>query len=111
MSSERSFDSESMARRFRGLASMGCAQDRRPMVHAVAVLRRSPVLTALLAGLLAVGACSHDGRTLAPTRPDQTTTTTGVPEIGATGDPITTFTLVTDVVEDGGELPVRFTCF
>jgi phosphatidylethanolamine-binding protein (PEBP) family uncharacterized protein len=81
------------------------------MVHAVAVRRRSPVLTALLVGLLAVAACSNDGRTLAPTRPDQTTTTTALPAIGATGDGVDALSLVTDAVDDGGELPVRFTCF
>lgn len=81
------------------------------MVHAVAVRRPSPVLTPLLVGLLAVAACSHDGRTLAPTRPDQTTTTTALPAIGATDGSTTGVSLVTDVVDDGGELPVRFTCF
>ena len=83
------------------------------MVHAVAVRRRTPVLTALpLALLLALttAACSHDGRTLAPTLPGQTTPTTTPPTLDA-ADASTQFTLVTDAVEDGGELPARFTCF
>ena len=62
MSSERSFDSESMARRFRGLASMGCAQDRRPTVQTVAVHPRRRLATAV-----AALACSSLGRRPAPT--------------------------------------------
>lgn len=86
------------------------------MVHAVAVRRRTPALTALaprlalgLALALAVAACSHDGRTLAPTLPGQTTTTTRPPTLDDSASDA--FTLVTDAVEDGGELPARFTCY
>jgi Raf kinase inhibitor-like YbhB/YbcL family protein len=81
------------------------------MVHTVAVRRRTPALTAFCAGLLLVAACSHDGRTLAPIRPGQTTTTTVVPAIGATADGSTALTLVTDAVADGGELPAKYTCY
>lgn len=80
-------------------------------MHTVAVRRRTPVLTAFFGCLLVVAACSHDGRTLAATRPGQTTTTTALPAIGAAADGSTALTLVTDVVADGGELPARFTCF
>jgi hypothetical protein len=81
------------------------------MVHTVAVRRRTPALTAFCAGLLLVAACSHDGRTLAPNRPGQTTTTSVVPAIGATADGSTALTLVTDAVADGGELPAKYTCY
>lgn len=79
------------------------------MHHTVAVRRRTTLLTALALGLL-VAACANDGRTLAPTRPGQTTTTTGVPVLGAAGDPVV-FTLASAAAADGGELPVRYTCF
>jgi Raf kinase inhibitor-like YbhB/YbcL family protein len=89
---------------------MGCAQDRRRIDHTVAVRRRSARSLALLVPLaLAAAACRHDGRTLAPTRPDQTTTTTAVPVLG-NGQASTVFSFGTDAVEDGGELPARFTC-
>jgi Raf kinase inhibitor-like YbhB/YbcL family protein len=109
MSSERSFDSESMARRFLGLASMGCAQDRRPAVQTVAVHPRRPLSVVAVAAALLLGgaACRHDGRTLAPTRPDQTTTTRAPSTLGTAP---TVFTLSSDDVAEGGVLPARFTC-
>ena len=45
------------------------------MVHTVAVRRRRALLAALAGRCLAPAACSDDGRTLAPIRPGQTTTT------------------------------------
>ena len=77
------------------------------MVHTVAVLRRPLLLLAALA--LAAGACSDDGRTLAPIRPDQTTTTTSVaPSIDEAAPPV--FSLVSPAFEDGAPIPERFTC-
>jgi Raf kinase inhibitor-like YbhB/YbcL family protein len=89
---------------------MGCAQDRRRIDHTVAVRRRSLRPLALLLPLgLAVAACSHDGRTLAPPRPDQTTTTAAAPALGS--DPASTaFAFGTTAVDDGGELPAKHTC-
>jgi Raf kinase inhibitor-like YbhB/YbcL family protein len=93
---------------------MGCAQDRSRIDHTVAVRRRRPVPPLalpplLLAALLAVGACRHDGRTLAPPSPGQTTTTRPTPVLGS-GEAATAFTFGTSAVDDGGELPVRYTC-
>jgi phosphatidylethanolamine-binding protein (PEBP) family uncharacterized protein len=85
------------------------------MHHTVAVRRlpRRPI--ALLAGLLALApalaACASDGRTLAPPRPGQTTTTTAVPVLGSSADGSTAFQLITDAVADGGELPSHYTCY
>lgn len=63
------------------------------------------VVAAASALALALGACSHDGRTLAPVGPDQTTTTDAQPTID---DGV--FALSSDAFDDGSELPARFTC-
>jgi Raf kinase inhibitor-like YbhB/YbcL family protein len=63
---------------------------------------------ALLGALLALGACSHDGRTLAPPRPDQTTTTRPAPQLGSEASSV--FAFGTTATEDGGELPAKHTC-
>jgi Raf kinase inhibitor-like YbhB/YbcL family protein len=98
-----------MARRFLGLASMGCAQDRRPAVQTVAVHPRRPLTAVAVAAVLLLGgaACSHDGRTLAPIRPGQTTTTRAAAAVVTAP---TVFTLSSDDVAGGGVLPDRFTC-
>jgi Raf kinase inhibitor-like YbhB/YbcL family protein len=92
---------------------MGCAQDTSPIDHTVAVRRRPtrPIALALvvLASLLVAAACSHDGRTLAPPRPGQTTTTRPAPVLGS-GEGSTVFSFGTSAVEDGGELPAKYTC-
>ena len=81
------------------------------MDHTVAVRRhlRRPAVLAL--GLLALTACADDGRTLAPPRPDQTTTTTSAPVLGTAVDGSTAFELISDAAPDGGELPATYTCF
>jgi len=61
-----------------------------------------------VAAAVLVGACSDDGRTLAPVRSDQTTTTDAQPTIDDGVDDL--FTLSSDAFEDGGDLPARFTC-
>jgi phosphatidylethanolamine-binding protein (PEBP) family uncharacterized protein len=66
------------------------------------------LVTVSLAASLLLGACSDDGRSLAPVRPDQTTTTEAPPTIDDGVDDI--FALGSDAFEDGGDLPVRFTC-
>lgn len=80
------------------------------MHHTVAVQRRTTLLTAPVVGLLLLAACADDGRTLAPTRPGQTTTTTAPAVVGPNEDE-GQLRLTTDAVADGGELPLRFTCF
>jgi phosphatidylethanolamine-binding protein (PEBP) family uncharacterized protein len=85
------------------------------MHHTVAVRRIPRRPMALLVGPLAVSlaltACSDDGRTLAPPRPDQTTTTVPAPILGASADGSTAFELVLDGVPDGGELPAVHGCY
>jgi Raf kinase inhibitor-like YbhB/YbcL family protein len=80
------------------------------VVHTVAVIPRRRAAAVALALLLgtSTAACAHDGRTLAPTRPDQTTTTKAV-GTGPTGAP-SVFTLSSAAVVDGAELPQRYTC-
>jgi Raf kinase inhibitor-like YbhB/YbcL family protein len=72
------------------------------------VLRRlfpaAPIVVALV---LATTACSSDGRTLAPIKPGQTTTTQAT-TLASTAP--TVFTLSSDDVIDGGVLPDKFTC-
>src|SRR3546814_8608752 len=86
MSSERSFDSDSMARRLRGLASIGSLEDRRlagrwhhrsaAVVHTVGVPRSARFLAAVVLVLSAAAACSSDdGRELPPPDPATTTST------------------------------------
>jgi Raf kinase inhibitor-like YbhB/YbcL family protein len=71
------------------------------------VIRRTLPLLAALA-LLGTG-CSDDGRTLAPVRPGQTTTTTTVPpSIGDAAPEV--FSLVSGAFDDGATIPERFTC-
>jgi len=55
-----------------------------------------------------LGACSDDGRTLAPVRPDQTTTTEAPPVLD--GAALGVFALTSPLFEDGAELPERYTC-
>jgi Raf kinase inhibitor-like YbhB/YbcL family protein len=88
---------------------MGCAQDRRPAVQTVAVHPRRPAIAVAVAAVLLLGgaACSNDGRTLAPVRPGQTTTTRAPAALDTTP---TVFTLSSDDVAEGGVLPDRFTC-
>jgi Raf kinase inhibitor-like YbhB/YbcL family protein len=95
---------------------MGCAQDRSPIDHTVAVRRRPTRPTALPAALLvaalallAAASCSHDGRTLAPPSPDQTTTTRPPATVGS-ADASAVFSFGTDAAADGDELPARHTC-
>jgi Raf kinase inhibitor-like YbhB/YbcL family protein len=76
------------------------------VVHTVAVRRRPALLAALLATVLATAACSHDGRTLAPVRPGQTTTSEPAPTVTAA-----TFSLESESFTDAAEIPDRFTCF
>jgi Raf kinase inhibitor-like YbhB/YbcL family protein len=73
------------------------------------VHRRRPLSTVAVAAVLVLGgaACRHDGRSLAPTLPDQTTTTRAPSTLGTTP---TVFTLSSDDVAEGGVLPARFTC-
>jgi Raf kinase inhibitor-like YbhB/YbcL family protein len=95
-----------MARRFLGLASMGCAQDRSPAVQTVAVMPRRLAAVLALALLAVVApACRHDGRALAPVKAGQTTTTSTAPAPTAP----TVFTL-SGPVPDGSVLPADFTC-
>jgi Raf kinase inhibitor-like YbhB/YbcL family protein len=70
---------------------------------------RRPATALAVAAVLLLGgaACSHDGRTLAPVRPGQTTTTRAPAAVGTTP---TVFTLSSDDVVGGGLLPDRFTC-
>src|SRR3546814_20911728 len=83
MSSERSFDSDSMARRLRGLASIGSLEDRRlagrwhhrsaAVVHTVGVPRSARFLSAVVLVLSAPAACSRaDRRELPPPAPAPT---------------------------------------
>jgi Raf kinase inhibitor-like YbhB/YbcL family protein len=85
------------------------------MHHTVAVRRRPvprPVaLVAALALAAAVAACSHDGRTLAPIRPGQTTTTTTAASLDSASSVPATFSLTAEGADDGGELPAAHTCF
>lgn len=85
------------------------------MVHTVAVHRRRhrvPISTLAAALVVAIavgaGACSDDGRTLAPVRPGQTTTTQAPPGPG-TGQQAS-FALHSDAAADSGVLRDRFTC-
>jgi Raf kinase inhibitor-like YbhB/YbcL family protein len=84
------------------------------MHHTVAVRRRPlPRPAALVLGLAlaAAAACGHDGRTLAPLRPGQTTTTTTAATLGSAGSLPATFALSVDGADDGGELPADHTCY
>jgi phosphatidylethanolamine-binding protein (PEBP) family uncharacterized protein len=65
----------------------------------------------LALGLLVLTACADDGRTLAPPRPDQTTTTAAAPVLGTATEGGSAFELISDVAPDGGELPANYTCF
>ncbi|MDP1820988.1 MAG: YbhB/YbcL family Raf kinase inhibitor-like protein [Acidimicrobiales bacterium] len=69
-----------------------------------------PLALAVLVVAAIAGACSDDGRTLAPIGPGQTTTTeTDTTEAeGAVIDEV--FSLTSDAFADGGDLPPRFTC-
>ncbi len=58
--------------------------------------------------LVGAAACSNDGRTLAPTRPGQTTTTTVASSAPVTAPGV--FSLSSADVGDGGVLPAQFTC-
>ncbi len=81
------------------------------MVHAVAVPSRRPavVVAALLAALvLGFGACSNDGRELAPVEPGQTSTSQAPPALGV--GPADVFSLRSSAFEDGGVIPEQFTC-
>ncbi|HJR24384.1 MAG TPA: YbhB/YbcL family Raf kinase inhibitor-like protein [Acidimicrobiales bacterium] len=77
------------------------------MVHTVAVLRCRALLVVVPAVLLLAGACSDDGRELAPVRPGQTTTSEPPPTIGSTGP---AFALTSGAFSDAGEIPARHTC-
>jgi Raf kinase inhibitor-like YbhB/YbcL family protein len=76
------------------------------VVHTVAVRRRSALLLPVVAGLLLTGACSNDGRELAPIRPGQTTTSEPAPTVTATA-----FSLTSEAFADSSEIPDRYTCF
>ena len=80
------------------------------MVHTVAVTARRRAAAVVLTLVLgaSTAACAHDGRTLAPILPGQTTTTEG-PSTGPTGS-ATVFTLSSAAVIEGGVLPERYTC-
>lgn len=131
MSSERSLDSDSMARRLRGLASIGSLEDRRrsrrwwhgmprSVVHTVAVPRRRPAVlaTAIVVVLAALAsACSsEDGRALPPPNPSTTTSTATTTTSSAIGAPAgdeglqEVFSLFSTAFGEGGEIPPRYTC-
>lgn len=74
-------------------------------------MRRLTVTAGLLLGALLLAACSRDGRTLAEPRPDQVTTTTAAPPSIDGVDLPATFSLSIPEVDDGGELPLRYTCY
>ena len=86
---------------------MGCAQDRSPAVQTVAVTPRRlvPALALALVALVAP-ACRHDGRTLAPVKAGQTTTTSTT--TASTVPPV--FTLSSPDMTNGGVLPTQYTC-
>jgi Raf kinase inhibitor-like YbhB/YbcL family protein len=71
------------------------------------VLRRARLLP-LLPLAVVLGACSDDGRRLAPPRPGQTTAPAAT--ASATGAAEAGFTLSSEAFADGGPLPERFTC-
>lgn len=84
------------------------------MHHTVGVRRPTARLAvlALTLALPVLGACSSDGREMAEPGPNQTTTTTGPPTLDAAdGGLAGVFGLHTTATDDGGELPVQFTCF
>jgi Raf kinase inhibitor-like YbhB/YbcL family protein len=73
----------------------------------VAVVLRRALLATVPALALLVGACSDDGRELAPVRAGQTTTSQPPPTVGTAASG---FVLTSDAFTDATELPDRFTC-
>ena len=122
MSSERSFDSASMALRLRGLASIGLQGGYGAGAAAVSrpgpggwstlspVLRRRPLplVLAVALGVLVMACSDSDGRTLPPPDPVQTTTTPSTPIVQAPDGE--EFTLSSPSFVAGQVIPVEFTC-
>lgn len=98
---------------------MGCHPHTSCLVHTVDVLRPARRLRPIPLGVfavtsalvLAMAACSDDGRTLAPVNPKYTTTSGAAvidagPEVSSAGS----FLLTSDAFAAGAEMPMQITC-
>jgi phosphatidylethanolamine-binding protein (PEBP) family uncharacterized protein len=74
-------------------------------------VRRTAAVVLVLVAAIAGGCNSRDGRELPPPQHAGPTTTPAVTEPGGAGDDGAEFVVVSQAVEQGGELPARFTCF